>query len=284
MSGDGEGARPGRGTELWIAGAFLVTIGSAIAFAVSAMTGATGLAGFFVFLGAGAMAAGVGMWARWFMPSGVDVEQRHPMGSDEESRRDFARELQGGEDVLGRRRLLEVLFGTGLVAGVVAALFPFRDLGPHPGSALRHTSWRAGRRLVTDKGEPLRPSDLAVGTAVTVFPAGHVDAADAQAMLIRVGDGVRPRPGRDDWVVDGCVAYSKVCTHAGCPVGLYEATSHQLMCPCHQSLFDVLDGARPVFGPATRSLPQLPLQVDADGVLVARGDFSGPVGPGSWHT
>jgi ubiquinol-cytochrome c reductase iron-sulfur subunit len=86
------------------------------------------------------------------------------------------------------------------------------------------------------------------------------------------------------WTVDGIIAFSKVCTHAGCPVGLYEASSRQLLCPCHQSAFDVLAGARPVSGPAAWPLPQLPLTVDDDGVLRATGDFSEPVGPGWWST
>ena len=92
----------------------------------------------------------------------------------------------------------------------------------------------------------------------------------------------KPRPGREDWTVDDLVAYSKLCTHAGCPVGLYQANSGLLLCPCHQSTFAVLDGARPIFGPAARSLPQLPLGLNEQGELIARGDFSGPVGPGFW--
>ena len=87
---------------------------------------------------------------------------------------------------------------------------------------------------------------------------------------------------REGWTVDGIVAYSKLCTHVGCPVGLYQATSGLLLCPCHQSTFDVMDGAEPVFGPAARPLPQLPLDVDGDGYLIATGDFSDPVGPGFW--
>ena len=79
------------------------------------------------------------------------------------------------------------------------------------------------------------------------------------------------------------IAYSKICTHVGCPVGLYQADTHELLCPCHQSTFDVLDGARPRFGPATRSLPQLPLAVDGDGFLTAQSDFTEPVGPGFWN-
>jgi ubiquinol-cytochrome c reductase iron-sulfur subunit len=101
-------------------------------------------------------------------------------------------------------------------------------------------------------------------------------------VLIRPSGTLRPRPGREGWTPDGLVAYSKLCTHVGCPVGLYQAQEHLLLCPCHQSTFDVLDGARPVFGPATRSLPQLPLEVDEEGYLYAGGDFSGPTGAGFW--
>jgi ubiquinol-cytochrome c reductase iron-sulfur subunit len=98
----------------------------------------------------------------------------------------------------------------------------------------------------------------------TVFPEGHEE-------------------GRSDWAPEGCLAYSKICTHAGCPVGLYRAEAGELLCPCHQSTFDVYTGAVPVFGPAARPLPQLPLDVNEEGYLVAQGDFSAPVGPSFWN-
>jgi ubiquinol-cytochrome c reductase iron-sulfur subunit len=102
-------------------------------------------------------------------------------------------------------------------------------------------------------------------------------------MLIRLPpDVLRVAPGRAGWAPDGYVAYSKICTHAGCPVAIYRQQSYQLYCPCHQSVFDVLDAAQPVAGPATRALPQLALDVDAHGYLVARGDYDEPVGPDSW--
>ncbi len=85
------------------------------------------------------------------------------------------------------------------------------------------------------------------------------------------------------WTIDGLVAYSKVCTHAGCPVGLYQSESSLLLCPCHQSTFDVLNGAEPTFGPATRALPQLPIAVDEEGFVIATADYSEPVGPGFWN-
>ncbi|MGH7735831.1 MAG: ubiquinol-cytochrome c reductase iron-sulfur subunit, partial [Gemmatimonadales bacterium] len=81
----------------------------------------------------------------------------------------------------------------------------------------------------------------------------------------------------------GYVAYSKLCTHAGCPVGLYQDNTQQLVCPCHQSMFDVLKGAQQTFGPAPRPLPQLPLMVDAEGFLRAQRGYHEPVGPGFWE-
>jgi ubiquinol-cytochrome c reductase iron-sulfur subunit len=141
-------------------------------------------------------------------------------------------------------------------------------------------------RLVREDGSPIRPEELTTDGLLTVWPDGHTDAADAPTLLISVdqeqADRFRSRPGREGWTVGSIVAYSKLCTHAGCPVGLYQAEIGKLLCPCHQSTFDVLDGARPVFGPAARSLPQLPLDVDDEGYLIATGDFSGPTGPGFW--
>ena len=109
-------------------------------------------------------------------------------------------------------------------------------------------------------------------------------AVDSQVVVVRVEEGqLRPRPGRENWSPQGYVAYSKICPHVGCPVGVYQEATHELLCPCHQSTFDVLDGARPRFGPATRSLPQLPLAVDPEGFLVAQSDFHEPVGPAFWN-
>jgi ubiquinol-cytochrome c reductase iron-sulfur subunit len=189
--------------------------------------------------------------------------------------------------VRSRRLLLTSAVGA-LTAFGAALLFPIRSLGPRPGGGLKRTPYAAGRarpiRVVLDDGTPLRPNDLSRDGVVTVWPEGHTDAADAPTLLIRTrpDQDFRAVEGRESWTVEGVVAYSKLCTHVGCPVGLYQSESGLLLCPCHQSTFDVLDGARPVFGPAARSLPQLPLDVDDEGYLVAKGDFSGPVGPGFW--
>ena len=131
---------------------------------------------------------------------------------------------------------------------------------------------------------------------ITIVPDGYEDDADAltkaAVILIKLRPGELHIPTRHqgstlvgtmNWTVDNIVAYSKICTHVGCPVALYEQQTHHLLCPCHQSTFDVLDGARPIFGPATRSLPQLPLMVVENGVLAARSDFTEPVGPGYWN-
>lgn len=177
--------------------------------------------------------------------------------------------------------------GTAVAAIGGAALFPLRSLlpamGTDPDAVLSRTPWKAGLRLVTEEGVPIRADDLDLGGVVTAFPEGldpreHVDTT---TLLVRVDPAVLRLPeGRGDWVVEGVVAYSKLCTHAGCPVGLYVDTARQLLCPCHHSVFDVATGAKPVEGPAPHPLPQLPLGTDSSGYLIARGDFSGPVGPG----
>jgi ubiquinol-cytochrome c reductase iron-sulfur subunit len=130
----------------------------------------------------------------------------------------------------------------------------------------------------------VRFGDLKVDGILTVFPAGHTDDASAQTVLINVGDApLQQPPSRLSWSVQGYIAFSKVCTHAGCPVGLYRSIGHELLCPCHQSTFKVLEGAKPVFGPATRPLPQLPIEIGPDGYLEAQSDYAEPVGPGYWN-
>lgn len=221
-------------------------------------------------------------WAHRLMPHGPYEEPREPLASGEQELTLFAQDFQR-EGIVTRRRLIV----GGLVAAAgslgIAALFPIASLGPAPGDALVTTPWRRGKRLVTSDGTPIRPEDVPLEGLVTAFPEGHTDSADGQIVLMHVGPGlIRPKAGRGTWSPDGFIAYSKVCTHAGCPVGLYQSQSHQLLCPCHQSAFDVLNGARVVFGPAFRSLPQLPLAI-ADGYLVAQSDFHEPIGPSYWN-
>jgi ubiquinol-cytochrome c reductase iron-sulfur subunit len=242
------------------------------------------LEGALLALSLGGLGVGAILWAKYLLPATPVTGGREPMGSTGEERAAFEASFERGEQQLARRTVLNrMLLGAAGALGL-ALLFPIRSLGPAPGNRLLSTSWRPGRRLVREDGSLVRVDELEVGGVVTAFPEGALDAADSQVVLVRVDPAaLRPRPGRGNWSPSGYVAYSKICTHVGCPVGLYRQTTHALLCPCHQSTFDVLDGARPVFGPATRSLPQLPLMVTADGVLAAQRDFTEPVGPGFWN-
>jgi ubiquinol-cytochrome c reductase iron-sulfur subunit len=233
----------------------------------------------------GGIGVGIVLWAKHFMPDDEIAEERHPLESSEEEIAAFSADFEAGGSSLRSRRLLMATAGGACAALGVAVLFPIRSLGPRPGRGLKQTPYQnAPIRVVTQDGEPVRPRDLEVDSFVTVWPHGHTDAADSSTLLIhyRRDQGFEPRPGRADWTVEDIVAYSKLCTHVGCPVGLYQAALGLLLCPCHQSTFDVMEGARPVFGPAARSLPQLPLDLDDEGFIIATGDFSSPVGPGFW--
>jgi ubiquinol-cytochrome c reductase iron-sulfur subunit len=236
-------------------------------------------------LGVGLLAFGAGLvlWAHWLMPRGPFVQERHELASSERERDALEQTLEHPAGVSRRKLLVGGLLGA-LGALGVALVFPIRSLGPNPGSTLQRTPWRRGVRAITDDGRPVRASEVPTNGLVTVFPEGHPDSADGQVVLMRV----RPErldlpPDRADWAPDGLIAYSKVCTHAGCPVGLFDPRRAQLLCPCHQSAFDVLDGAEPVFGPAARALPQLPIAIDDDGFVVAQSDFHEPVGPSFWN-
>jgi ubiquinol-cytochrome c reductase iron-sulfur subunit len=230
----------------------------------------------------GGIGIALGIWGRELGSGHSDVDERPVLRSTRGSRVEFDESLGRGESELGRRKALVRLFALAGAALGAAALFPLRSLGPTPGDALRRTSWRPGSRATVD-GNPVRARDLAVGTVLTVFPDGD-DREDSATLLIRVEpDQLDLSPERAAWAPEGLVAYSKICTHVGCPVGLYRESNHELLCPCHQSTFDVLRGAEPVFGPATRSLPQLPIEIDADGFVVAISDYTEPIGPSFWN-
>jgi ubiquinol-cytochrome c reductase iron-sulfur subunit len=231
----------------------------------------------------GGIAVGLIVAAKELMPAGGYVEERVPHPSTPTQRGVAAAAIERGEQQVARRGFITKMLAAALGTLGIAALFPIRSLGSRPGRSLFMTSWHPGARLVTPDGSPVKVDDVDVNGILTVFPEGATDRADSQAVLIRLEPGrYSAPPGREDWAPDGFIAYSKVCTHAGCPVGLYEPNSNQLFCPCHQSVFDVLDSAAPTAGPATRALPQLPLEVDELGYLHSRDDFSEPVGPGFW--
>lgn len=227
------------------------------------------------------IALGLVLWSHHLMPQGPFEEEYPELGSPPEEQAEVLARLDRGE--VGRRKVL--IGSLGLAGGAVTAALASstRSFGPGPFS-LYHTPWRGGRAAVTEDGALVNVKGMPIGSVLTIFPQGFTDAPDAQAVLIRLPLGLnRPLPGRKDWAPDGFICYSRVCSHAGCPVALYNDVKHELQCPCHQSTFNVLDGAAPVFGPAGGPLVQLPLAIDHDGTLRSTGDFSGPPGPVFWH-
>jgi ubiquinol-cytochrome c reductase iron-sulfur subunit len=225
------------------------------------------------------------VWSKYLMADIVEeTQERHLAPPSQPETRSAEETVESGVHEIGRRALLtRLLVGAAAMLGI-AALFPIRSLGRAPRAALDRTSWTPGARLVTIDGDAVRADTLEIGSFTTVFPEGFQGSADAQAVLVRVApDELQLPPARAASAPEGLVAYSKLCTHAGCPIGLYLAATHELRCPCHQSTFDVLDGAKPVYGPAPKPLPQLPIEIGEDRVLRATGDFTAPVGPSYWN-
>jgi ubiquinol-cytochrome c reductase iron-sulfur subunit len=284
--GDDELTRRGARVERAAAVSFLLAMAAAIGLTVVYWEGGQPQAeGILLAVVLGGIGVGIVLWAKHFMPTEGVAEDRHPMESTEEDIAAFTADFRAGGSTLQRRRVLVATAGGACAALGVALLFPIRSLGPRPGRGFKQTAYKGGDiRVVDEDGMPVQPRDLPVDGFITVWPDGHTDDADASTLLIhfRSDQDFEPKAGREDWTVDDIVAYSKLCTHVGCPVGLYQAELGLLLCPCHQSTFDVMRHAEPIFGPAARSLPQLPLALDGDGFIIATGDFSGPVGPGFW--
>jgi ubiquinol-cytochrome c reductase iron-sulfur subunit len=251
-------------------------------------------------LGLALLLIGLGaiQWARALMTSPDIVHERHELRSTDEVRAATLDDWDSGvaETGFGRRTLLRnSLLGalTLLPLPIVVAL---RDLGPMPGNAKAHTIWGEGVRVLTDVTfEPIRADQLEIGQLVNAMPATFEDLPDhgperinerakSPVILVRMRpEEIAAADGRENWHVDGILAYSKICTHVGCPISLYEQTTHHMLCPCHQSTFDLADNGNVIFGPAARNLPQLPLAVDDEGYLVAQSDFTEPVGPSYWE-
>lgn len=238
-------------------------------------------------------------WAKSIMHGHDLVEARHPSRGSEATR-ERALEIfheANEESGFSRRRLLRNSLIGALIISPLPGVVIFRDLAPadEPHELLRHTLWEKGARLALDpSGAPIRASDVTVGSAFHVIPEklaelSHHDGyleekAKAVVLLMRLRpEELHERDDRKGWSYDGIVAYSKICTHVGCPVALYEQQTHHLLCPCHQSEFDVSNHCEVIFGPAGRPLPQLPIEVDAEGYLVAQSDFLEPVGPTFWE-
>lgn len=243
-------------------------------------------------LGLGMTCIGYGMtaWGKYLMPEGPFVEERHELASSEQEREAMAAAIvERGGGTFKRRKMLGGLLGGGLGIFGIVAVFPLlRSLGPLPGKTMEETNWKRGTKLVYQDGRQMHLDDLAVGGVATVFPRGKERTTEGQAVdqtiVVRIAeDDFTTEPGRETWGPKGYIAYSKLCSHLGCPVGLYEQALEVLVCPCHQSMFDVRRGAQPTFGPAPRPLPQLPLYIDEDGFLRSQSGYQEPVGPGYWE-
>jgi ubiquinol-cytochrome c reductase iron-sulfur subunit len=236
-----------------------------------------------------AVGAGFVIWAKKLLPHDKAVQERHEHHSPEEEELAAEETFFKGFASTGlatRKILRRSLLGAVAILPLPAVVL-LKDLGPLPTKKLRHSGWKAGDRLVdaTTK-EPVKLGDLEIGGIKTVMPAGFSspdEMALAPTMLIRFGpDEIRSKK-ESSWGKNDHVAYSKICTHAGCPISLYEQQTHHLLCPCHQSTFDMANDANVIFGPAARRLPQLRLDIDADGYFVAAADYDQPVGPSFWE-
>jgi ubiquinol-cytochrome c reductase iron-sulfur subunit len=241
------------------------------------------------FIGMGAI-----HWAKTLMPDTEVVAHRHEFRSPDSDRKEFIEAVKSGAGAagLGRRSLIKRSLGAALGLSALSPLLLLRDLGPLPKKELEKTTWKAGTHLVTDPGNRrIKASDLEVGAVAQVLPEiedpEHRKLSDIgkDAVLL-----IRLRPEEFNLEADrlamtheGIIAFSKICSHMGCAVALYEQQTKHLLCPCHQSTFDVTRAAKVIFGPAARPLPQLDITVDSEGYLVARQPFSEPVGPSFWE-
>ncbi len=257
-------------------------------------------------LGLSLMMIGVGaiQWSRKLMSDHEMVEYRHSAASPEEDRAEALAALEAGivDSGIGRRPLVRNSLIGALGFLGLPAIVALRDLGPLPGDTLEKTVWTKGMLVVQDvDGAKIKPSMMEIGQLVNAEPevlvhtgegeheyegaALQAEKSKAAVILVRMKpeDLKTPWKGRENWGIDGILCFSKICTHVGCPISLWEQQTHHLLCPCHQSTFDLADNGRVIFGPAARHLPQLPLALDEDGYLVAQSDFTEPVGPSYWE-
>jgi ubiquinol-cytochrome c reductase iron-sulfur subunit len=280
------------GGELLIAALLFVAAAGAVAFVVVyAGSADTQLLGLTLGAALACVAAAFIVAAKRLVPQ-QEEEEPYPEPAHQPEQEEIARVVEESGSRLTRRRLLAVSAGAAGTALAVAVVTPLASFGPVLDTGrLKRSPWRRGLRLVDAEGAPLRAAEIAERSLFSAFPEGaDRDAIASPIVVVRLEPGDLKLPdGRDQWAPQGIVAYSKICTHAACAVSLYrtplnEPTGPQpaLICPCHFSTFDPASGGTVLFGPAGRDLPQLPLEIDGDGYLVAAGDFSGPVGPSWW--
>ncbi|MET7710250.1 Rieske 2Fe-2S domain-containing protein [Micromonospora sp. NPDC005413] len=257
-------------------------------------------------LGVALLAVGFGIltWGKKLLPKEVSIQDRHEGAVDSEGRTITGQTMLYMADELGvkRRPLLGISLLAGLapVGAVVAApLVGGMISNPHKDNQMFRTGFAAANtgekiRLVREDGRPIRPADISAGGQLTVFPGIEHGVsnrhADSPTLLIHLRDSdaltsrqANERVGHGDYMWGNYAAFSKICTHAGCPASLYEQQTNRLLCPCHQSQFLITDNAKPVFGPASRRLPQLPIEVDSEGFFVAKSDYTETVGPDFWE-
>ncbi|SCG44263.1 menaquinol-cytochrome c reductase iron-sulfur subunit precursor [Micromonospora echinaurantiaca] len=250
---------------------------------------------------------GILVWGKKLLPKEVSIQDRHEGAVSPDEQRITGQTMLYMADELGvkRRPLLGVSLLAGLVpvsAVVAAPLVGGLIRDPHTDREFFRTGFAPADdqgavtriRLVREDGRPVRPADLLPGGQVTVFPGiphGISNRyADSVTLLIhlRTADALAARQnnrdaGKTDWMWGNYIAYSKICTHAGCPASLFEQQTNRLLCPCHQSQFLINNNAEPIFGPANRRLPQLPIEVDDEGFFVASSDYQEPIGPDFWE-
>jgi quinol---cytochrome c reductase iron-sulfur subunit len=266
-----------------------------------------------VLLGLAVFAIGGGTiaYAKQLLPHETAVQERHIGGSPAVDRVTIGAILadSGARSGVGRRSAIKRAAGLGaLIMSAGLGVLALGGLVRNPWrggdlAALWVTPWRSANgepvflRYDTEQLTLARPEDLAAGSIATVFPykrswsekQSHdaLRASDSPVMLIRLhpeqAAQVVQRKGQVGFNYGDFYAYSKICTHLGCPASLYESQTARLLCPCHQSQFDMLQYAKPVFGPATRALPQLHISVNDEGYFYAKGDFIEPVGPAFWE-
>jgi len=234
---------------------------------------------------------GLVLFTKKLLPHETAVQDKHDASHFDQVTTGATLVNAGHSSGLARRKLITrsmLLMGGGVLTMLIMPLGGLIK-NPNKGNPLGTTAWADGVRLVRNDGSFIRPGDQQPGSMETVFPAvpGGNRRPDAPTMLMRMRpEQMRtmvPRKGQEDFGYGDYLAFSKICTHAGCPVSLYEQETSRMLCPCHQSQFDMTQGAKPVFGPATRSLPQLPITVDDEGYFVATGDYPEAVGPTYWN-
>ena len=250
-----------------------------------------GLAIFFI-------GTGLIQWSKKLMSAQEYAQERHPLASPPEARELAVAEFNAGvEDSGFNRKIIRRSMLMAMSLFPIPLIVMLRDLGPLPGTALTTTNWVKGMRVVLDiTAAPIRPSDIPIGGIVSAMPESLPEIQEttgtqnARAKDVVILVRMKPEdiakqqnPPGETWDYHGIMCFSKICTHVGCPIALYEQRTHHLLCPCHQSTFDLADGANVIFGPAARELPQLPITVDDEGFIVAQAPFNQPIGPSFWE-